>query len=528
MESNSVQLDDVQAGASTSTVSANASSKHIVRNAIIGYVASAVAMGLGFVVTPVLVRCLGSDQFGLWALMTSVIGYTGLIELGVGTATAKRVAECRATGDVDRLERLLGTAIVMYSAMALLVLLATAALYTLLPHIFMLPADQLGPARKCLLLLGVSQASAFLFVVQTAILFGSGRLDLATGSGIAFNLLSSLVNVGLVLAGFGVPSLAACTVLTTICNGLAARGLIRRNDLGARVRPSKASWGMARELLKYGSRNAFVAVCGTLAYGADSLVIGILLPVSNVAHYAIAAKLVNLLRSLATKPIDVLMPAYAHSYSVGDKQRLFRLFTGSTVAGLMIAMPLVICVLTFGDVLIRVWVGPGHEASYGIAACLGLALLLQLPGHASFTIFTGTERYRYLALVSGLSAPLNLVLSVLLTRRFGPIGVALGSLITVAVGDMVVLPVAVCKEFGFDGRRYCRRILEPIAAPALLAAVIGVAIRFLGLTVSLPVALAGAAAVFVSFWCARLFSTRDVPTKPSWPERLRMLVPRGS
>jgi O-antigen/teichoic acid export membrane protein len=41
---------------------------------------------------------------------------------------------------------------------------------------------------------------------------------------------------------------------------------------------------------------------------ADTLIIGLLLPVSNVAHYAIASRLTTFIRNLATKPIDVLVP----------------------------------------------------------------------------------------------------------------------------------------------------------------------------------------------------------------------------
>lgn len=505
--------------------SANASTRHILRNAAMGYVASAVGMSLGFVVTPVLVRRLGSDLFGLWALMTAVIGYTGLIELGIGTAAAKRVAECRATGDTKRLESLLGTAFVMYAMMGLVVLLVTAGLYLVFPHIFSLPSGQVDVARKCLLILGVNQAAAFLFLIQTAVLFGSGRLDLASSLGIALNILSSLASILLVLVGMGIGGLAMCVLGTTVCNGLVTRWLIRRSGLGVSVRPRKASWPAARELLKFGSRNAFVAVCGTIAYGADSLVIGFMLPLSNVAHYAIAAKLVNLLRTLATKPIDVLMPAYAHSYSVGDNPRLFRLFAGSTAAALMIALPLVLCVLMFGDLLIRFWVGPGHEPSYGIVVCLALALLFQLPGHASFTIFTGTERNRFLIGICAVSAPLNLGLSVLLTWWLGPIGVALGSLGTVVLADMVLLPTAVCRQFQFDMREYLGTVLGPLLVPTAVTIVVGLALRNAPVILSDWVAVLMSAFVVLIFWCCRVVITPRDERGVHWGERIRRLAP---
>jgi O-antigen/teichoic acid export membrane protein len=87
--------------------SANASGRGLIRNILTSYAASVVGMITGLVVTPLLVRHLGSTNFGLWVLIGSLAGYIGLVEVGIGTATAKRVAECRATGDNKRLEEVL-------------------------------------------------------------------------------------------------------------------------------------------------------------------------------------------------------------------------------------------------------------------------------------------------------------------------------------------------------------------------------------------------------------------------------------
>ena len=115
-------------GKSVSTSSANASGGNIVRNALMGYVSTAVGMILGLVVTPLLLRHLGSENFGIWILMASAISYTGLVELGLGAAIAKRVAECRATGDETRLEQVVSTALALYFVVAIFVLIIVGAL----------------------------------------------------------------------------------------------------------------------------------------------------------------------------------------------------------------------------------------------------------------------------------------------------------------------------------------------------------------------------------------------------------------
>jgi O-antigen/teichoic acid export membrane protein len=262
----------------------------------------------GFVVTPILVRQLGSTNFGLWVLLGSLAGYIGLVEAGIGTATAKRVAECRATDDRKRLDEVLGTAFMMYMAIAAIVLLLAFGLQFFVGQMFQLPPDRVPIARWCLLALGLNQAIAFLFIIQSATLYGSGRLDLMSGFGVAVATTGAIAQATVVLAGLGLPGLAVVLIATTITNGLVARRVIARYLPGTVVRPRAATGRMARELLKYGSRNSVVGISCTLAYGADALIIGFLLPVANVAHYAVALRLINLVRALAGKLTDVLCP----------------------------------------------------------------------------------------------------------------------------------------------------------------------------------------------------------------------------
>src|SRR4051794_18323251 len=60
------------------------------------------AVGL-LVFTPVLVHLLGTANYGLWALSSSLLGLMGVLDLGLSVVVAKHVAQYRALGDVDSL-----------------------------------------------------------------------------------------------------------------------------------------------------------------------------------------------------------------------------------------------------------------------------------------------------------------------------------------------------------------------------------------------------------------------------------------
>ena len=74
-------------------------------NAIANLVRYGVYLGVSFLLTPFLVKKLGAQNYGLWVLVLSMLGYGGLLELGIQTAVVKLVAQLRAPGKERELHR---------------------------------------------------------------------------------------------------------------------------------------------------------------------------------------------------------------------------------------------------------------------------------------------------------------------------------------------------------------------------------------------------------------------------------------
>src|SRR5712691_9794893 len=62
----------------------------------------AVPLAVGVASMPIITRSLGDARFGLLALMWAIIGYFSLLDLGLGRATTKFVAEALAGQDARR------------------------------------------------------------------------------------------------------------------------------------------------------------------------------------------------------------------------------------------------------------------------------------------------------------------------------------------------------------------------------------------------------------------------------------------
>ena len=461
-----------------SHISNNRSKAGIIRNILASYVATFVGSLVGFIATPLLLRRMGKEQFGLWMLLLSVMGYVGLVELGISSAVSKRVSECAALEDSARLKQVLGTALTIYGGLALLAWIIIGVVALKLDFLFQIPAGSLPVARLCLLTLGVNQTLKFFVLAQSATLLGIGRMDIGAGISAGIITVSTIMNVALVLLGYSLVALAWNMVLATLLSGLITARIMRQKLPGITLDARSASIPMARELLKFGSRNATISLMGTIAYSSDMLILGRMLPVAAIADYSVAAKVVDLIILISGKPVGAMLPVFSDANARQDTARHFTVFTRSLGLCLVIALPFVAAICIIGDYLIAAWVGPGHHSSYIICAALALMMFVRMPGSACYVIMTATERNVFLARMLLIASPVNLALSIGLTRLYGAVGVALGSLITVAVTDFMLLPWRVCRDFGFSYRSYVRKVFAPLFAPLLAALVLAFACRF--------------------------------------------------
>jgi O-antigen/teichoic acid export membrane protein len=238
------------------------------------------------------------------------------------------------------------------------------------------------------------------------------------------------------------------------------------------------------------------------AYQLDALIIGIILPVSQVAPYNIALNTSNLSRNLSTIGTNLLLPTYTHFETTGDRRRQADYFCRSVLVSLVVSVPIVIALAAFGEPILQLWLGAVPPKTYEIVIALGIVTAIQLPGHQCFLFLTGVGRNRLLAKLATIGAVLNLAGSIAATFWLGPVGPAIGSMPPVIVIDFVVLPIVVCNHLGVPFRRYARSALGPVVPVAVVAGGLALLLIHLHPAHSGLAAVIGAVVVVLGSWAA--------------------------
>ncbi len=448
---------------------ANASGRQLLRNFFTSYVDFAVALVLGLLFARVALHSLGPSTYGLWVVLVAIVGYLSLLDAGVSTAVVSRVANCIAREDHEGLASVVGTAGVFFIVSGAVAVGLSGLLVPFIASLLRI-ASGASAARIALLVLGARTGVNFVGLRAKSALFGSGRGDWISMVGVATALVTRAAQIAVLLLGGGLVGLVVVSAVGALAGvvwtTLVARRLPRHRDW-----PwfRGFSFSTMRQLLRSGGRNALVAVSGTVSYGLDSLIIGLILPVSQVAPYNLAASTAGFTRNLSTYGTNQLFPTYAHAEALGDNERQFLLFSRAVLGSMAVTVPLAAALIGFGQPILHLWLGAVPPRTFDVVVALNIVFAFQLPGHQAFVYLTGIGRTQLLLRFALVATVVNLVGTVVATRYLGPVGPAIGSLPQVVVADFAILPVVVCRSLGVPVRRYLRETMAPLALVAVLA-----------------------------------------------------------
>ncbi len=91
--------------------------------AILSYISISISTISGILITPYIVSCLGITEYGLYQLIGSLLVYLGLFDFGLNGTTVRYLSLYRAKKDTQSENRYIYTIILIYTCIAILILL---------------------------------------------------------------------------------------------------------------------------------------------------------------------------------------------------------------------------------------------------------------------------------------------------------------------------------------------------------------------------------------------------------------------
>jgi O-antigen/teichoic acid export membrane protein len=444
--------------------------KKIWSNSISNYLRLGLRLFLGMYLFRLMFSQLPLEEFGFWALLWSFFGYGILMDFGFGLAAQKKVAELSATGEWEKLSRMLSSIFYFYMIGAVLIIVVGLTCSDWFVGMMQLSATADRAEFARILRIFICYIGLSLpFGLSIEILYGQQRIALANnlqslGDIVKFILVMLALHYNWGLKMIFIISIGCSFVPTMIGGWLGLRSLP-----GVKILPRYCSWELARETMRF-SLFAYVGTITGLVMGqTDRLVLGVLLSVASVAIYQVGCKVADLFGQFTAQLPETLSPAAAHLHATDDGEALRRLMTEGARAQVTIATPMyLICAFWMEGFLYLLTKGKAFNGeAYWVGQVLLLWIYTTIITHSvPKKVFMMTGHERRLTIFSTFEALANLILSVTLVLIFKAqgftypiLGVAIGSLIpSVVIGWFFLWPWA-SRYAGVGGEHLANHVL---------------------------------------------------------------------
>jgi O-antigen/teichoic acid export membrane protein len=189
-----------------------------------------------------------------------------------------------------------------------------------------------------------------------------------------------------------------------------------------------------------------------------------------IAVWAVAQRLIDATQTITGQLTGALFPIVVDSSALGREDRLRELFIQGTRVSLAMVIPVVTGLSLLAEPLVMAWVGPEFSGSIAVIYILAMAVAIRVGNSTATTLLKGAGRHRLLAISNVLVAILNIGFSIALVRRMGLAGVALGTLMALAIVSSLVLFPAACRRVQMNKREALRIGVFPALWPAVVMA----------------------------------------------------------
>ncbi len=424
---------------------------------------------VGIVASPLIIRGLGAERFGLLTLAWAAIGYFSLFDLGLGRAVTKLAAERLRGEAAGELRPLFWTASLMLLGLGFVAtLLPALSARWIVAHGIKISEGVRGDALSSLYLLAAALPAVVLAAGFRGFLEGGQHFALVNAVRVPFGVSTFLIPlIVLRYSSSLAPSiagLAAARVVAAIAYGLLGIRVLRHRTGSAR--PTPPSRRLARELLGFGAWVTVSNVIGPLMVTFDRFVVGALISVAMVTYYATPFQAVLQFLIVPTAVAAVLFPAFTTAHSI-DPGRLRGLLVAGLRAVTLVVAPCVILVAAFAPDILRIWLGsPFPQLSSTVMRWLGLGVFANGLAQIPFALIQGVGRSDLTAKLHLAELPVYAAALTFAATRYGINGVAVTWCLR-AAADAALLAVLAARLMGLR-LRMPRGFALPVGAELTL------------------------------------------------------------
>ena len=411
---------------------------------------------IALVYTPLVLTYLGTDGYGIYSAATAVVSYVALLNFGFSSSYVRFYYRCKVDCNEQELAKTNGFFLLLFLSIATLALLAGMFLSANARLIFAdgMTAEELLTTRKTMAILTVGMAVDLGSSLFGAMLTAHEKFIFFKSINILKTIMCPMVIYVFLLLGYRIITMAVisvafsllvdlCFILYCLCK-LKVKFDIRH--------PRKEQ---LIEITAFSSFIAISSIVDQINWSLDKVILGRYKGAGSIAVYSVASQINVIFMQASTAVSTIYIPRI--NRMVAERQAatvLTDLFIRIGRFQLLVLLPIFIGFIFLGKSFISIWLPTGYMDSYAIALLLIGPTIIPYIQNAGITIQTAQAKHRFRAILYTGMALFNLALSIILCPRYGGMGCAFATAISILIANGVIMNIYYRRVIKLDIARF--------------------------------------------------------------------------
>ena len=435
--------------------------------AILSYIQMAASIIIGLIYTPIMLKLLGKNEYGLYNTVSSTISMLSVLSLGFSSGYIRFYSKYKSEDKETEIARLNGLYILVFCGIGIIALCCGMYLSFNLQIVFDtgLTESEYATAKVLMLLLTFNIAISFPASVFQTIIAANERFIILKGLAALKTIVTPLMTLPLLLLGYRSIAMVSVTVIVSLLVDVAYL-IYAKCVLKSKFIIKGIEWNLLRRIATFSAFIALNVIIDQINWNVDKLLLGRYQGTASVAVYAIGFSLYSYYQLLSTSISGVFTPRIHRiiNEAADDEPtrnaQLTNLFTRVGRIQYIILALAGSGVVFFGKAFIRYWAGDGYDESYAVALLLILPASIALIQNLGIEIQRAENKHQFRSIAYAIMACFNLIASIFLCQLYGATGAAIGTAAALIIANGFIMNIYYHKRCGINVLYFWKNILR--------------------------------------------------------------------
>ena len=440
--------------------------------AIITYLTNACNIIISMLITPIILKFVGAQEYGLYSLIYSMMAYFSVLDFGFGNAMIRYISKYKAENKDDK--NINSMFLIIYFLIGLIAIIIGTIVYFNLNSIFgkSLTTQELEKINIMMIIFLINVALSFPLSVFDSYVMANEKFIFLKVINLLKIILYPIVILPLLIFGFKsitmVIVFTSLNLLSHIC--YAIYSLIKLK-MKITLNIKKINFSIFKEIIGYSFFIFLTLIVDTVFNNTDQVILGVVSGTTAVSIYSVANQIKNANNNFSTAISGLFLPNITKLFAKNETKKISDTFIKISRIQLYIMLLILSGFFVFGKNFINLWVGKGYEDVYYIVLLLIGFGIVPMTQNIGISVIQAMNKHRFRSVVYCFIAILNVGISIPLAKIYGGIGTAIGSALANVLGQIITMNIYYYKVAHLDIPQYWKNFMK-IVFPVFIFSII--------------------------------------------------------